>query len=113
MLEQRKAKRFPIRVPVRILRRGSRPALDQGETRNLSSRGVLFVSNARLSVGERIEYVITLPSEGRSEKAVDLFCLGKVVRAERLSSAENAPLTYSIAATLERYEFVRPGRISS
>ncbi len=109
MLEQRKARRFPIRLPVRILRHGSRPAMGQGETRNLSSRGVLFVSNAGVSVGERIEYVITLTTEGGPQKPVDLYCLGKVVRAERLTGTENAPASYSIAATLERYEFLRPG----
>lgn len=109
MLDQRKAKRFEIRLPVKILRHGSRPMVGQGETRNLSSRGVLFVSDAGLTAGERLEYVIRLPGGPGVAAAVELFCLGKVVRTEPLTEATGDSPKYSIAVTLERYEFLRPG----
>jgi hypothetical protein len=50
--------------------------------------------------------VIALNHDGL--KAVSLRCIGKVVRAERIEAdhIEDVP-NYQVAATLERYEFVR------
>jgi len=69
-----------------------------GETKNLSSVGVLFRSDARLRIGEPVEYVITLPTAQEAADNVRIHCLGKVVRFARKAE---------VAATLERYEFVR------
>lgn len=97
IMEQRKAQRFDLRLPVELVRGGSRSLSELGETRNLSSVGVLFHSDARLRVGEHLEYVITLPSSPPGDQ-VRIHCLGKVVRFARKTE---------VAATLERYEFVR------
>lgn len=57
-------------------------------------------------LGTPIEYIITLNHEG--PQAVNLRCMGKVLRSERIREAiEEQPSAYQIAATLERYEFVR------
>jgi|SRR5580658_683999 hypothetical protein len=98
-MEQRKARRFDLRLPFELVRSGSRPLSERGETRNLSSVGVLFHSDASLRVGEPVEYMITLPTPpGPGEAGVRIHCLGKVVRFARKTE---------VAATLERYEFVR------
>jgi len=55
-------------------------------------------------VGGIIEYTVTLTSAHGVQ--VDLRCIGKVVRLERFSS-EAADSSYLIAATLDRYQFVR------
>lgn len=69
-----------------------------GETRNMSSTGVLISTEARVPVGESIEYLITLPTNPEpGEPVLRLRCMGKVVRNEVCCSA----------ATLERYEFLR------
>jgi len=60
--------------------------------------GVLFRSEARLRIGEPLEYVITLPTSAQTSDQVRIHCLGKVVRFARKTE---------VAATLERYEFVR------
>ena len=73
---------------------------DAGFTKNISSSGVLFTADRELDVGGVIEYVITLIDE--STHPVNLRCVGKVVRQDRCVGA--------VAATVERYEFVRPGR---
>ncbi|HLH00167.1 MAG TPA: PilZ domain-containing protein [Bryobacteraceae bacterium] len=96
-MEQRKAQRFDLRLPVELVRGGARSLSEVGETRNLSSVGVLFHSDARLRVGEPVEYVITLPTSPPGDQ-VRIHCLGKVVRFARKTE---------VAATLERYEFVR------
>jgi len=99
-MEQRKARRFDLRLPLELVRTGSRPLSERGETRNLSSVGVLFDSGASLRIGEPVEYMITLPTPpgGSGDTGVRIHCLGKVVRFARKTE---------IAATLERYEFVR------
>jgi len=73
-------------------------------TRNISSSGVLFTSPSEPDLGGNIEYVITLNQDGGSR--VDIRCIGKVVRCET-PTPDEAPAQYRVAATLERYEFVR------
>jgi len=70
-----------------------------GETRNVSSTGVLFTSPGPVEVGESIEYMITLPKVKGSRVDVRLRCVGKVLRGDHGAS--------EFAATLERYEFLR------
>jgi PilZ domain len=97
VIEQRKNQRFDLRLPFEIV--GGPPRTkSKGETRNVSSAGVLFTSQAPVEVGESIEYIITLPKVPGSRVDVRLHCVGKVVR--------NAPKS-AFAATLERYEFLR------
>jgi hypothetical protein len=97
-MEQRKAQRFELKLPLELIRKGSQPLSEYGETRNLSSVGVLFEAGAALRIGEPVEYMITLPGAPENGEKVRLHCLGKVVRF--------SPET-GVAATLERYEFVR------
>lgn len=107
--EQRKTKRFDLRLPIELVRMGSAPIGKVTETRNVSSGGVLFSSEAQLAVGEPIEYFITLPAGNRDNPGVRLHCVGTVIRAEtRPTVVRDKP--YSVAATMERYEFVRPAR---
>ena len=97
-MEQRKARRFDLKLPFELIRSGSAPLSERGETKNLRSAGVLFQSEADLHVGEPVEYVITLPTSPAQGEKVRLHCIGKVVRFAKKAE---------IAATLERYEFVR------
>jgi len=96
MMEQRKHQRFELRLPFEVVTNGSRSKV-RGETKNVSSAGVLFTTESQLPVGESIEYMITFPRTPGARKDVRLRCVGKVVRED----------TQSFAASLERYEFVR------
>lgn len=97
MVEQRKARRFELKLPVELIRAGAVPIGGSGETQNLSSAGVLMTTGHPVKVGDPVEYLITLPVPGNGDHAVRLHCMGKVVRQEVTAAA----------ATLERYEFVR------
>ena len=97
-MEQRKARRFELQLPFELVRSGSRSLSEHGETRNLSSVGVLFHSGANLKIGEPVEYLITLPAASSPSDSVQIRCRGKVVRFARKAE---------VAATLERYEFQR------
>ena len=97
MVEQRKSRRFELKFPVEVTRTGGLGIPQTGETLNLSSSGVLFRLAEKISIGDSIEYIITLPRDGADGPGVRLRCLGKVVRHEPAAAA----------ATLERYEFIR------
>lgn len=69
------------------------------ETKNVSSGGILFSDPVEpIEVGQAIEYLISLPT-GSNIGDVRLRCMGKVIRRDDDQQA--------LAATLERYEFVR------
>jgi hypothetical protein len=97
--EQRKSKRFELRLPVQLIRVGAYRVSQQGETRNVSSGGVYFTATETpVEVGQLVEYLIGLPT-GSHFGEIKLRCVGKVVRLE--------PDQNALAVTLERYEFVR------
>ncbi len=86
------------------MRNGLRNVTGAGETRNLSSGGVLFASDTKIEIGEPVEYVINMAQMG----GANLHCLGKVMRIENgESSLEDPSMPFGLAVTLERYEFVR------
>lgn len=101
MAEQRRSQRFELKLPVELVRTGGRDVREISETRNVSSGGVLFNADSRLEVGEPIEYFLTLPSD---QRPVRLRCMGKVLRTQRAPMNGSAA---AVAATLERYEFIR------
>ena len=93
-----------MKLPFEIIRSGASEKT-AGATENVSSSGVLFISEPSIQVGEPIEYVITFPKQVGSRSEVRLRCVGTVLREDTESK---------FAATLERYEFVRvrPGSTS-
>jgi hypothetical protein len=95
--EQRKHQRFNLRLPFQVVGSGKQ-VKTTGETKNVSSSGVLFTSKAPVAVGDPIEYVITFPKAPGTRSEVRLRCIGKVLREDEESA---------FAATLERYEFQR------
>jgi hypothetical protein len=76
----------------------------------MSSGGVLFATETKIEIGERIEYEITLSEDGNGTAPVHLHCLGKVTRTAEQDAEAPEPPVFEIAATLERYEFVRQKR---
>ena len=108
--DQRRTKRFELHLPLKLLRAGSRQVNEVAETRNLSSGGVLFTSDEEIQIGEPIEYIITLPSKPGEKEKVKLHCVGKVIRLDKARGDSDAKTVRSVAATLERYEFVRSSR---
>jgi hypothetical protein len=94
-----------MELPLSITRAGARQVATPGFTKNISSSGVLFTAGLAPELGGPIEYVITLNLEG--PRPVNLRCIGKVLRSERAPAHSQDRRSYDVAATLERYEFVR------
>ena len=103
-MEQRRTKRFDLSLPVEVLRAGSVHTSRFAKTRNISSGGVLLLSPSEMEIGGPVEYVITLSSGNGN--SVNLRCLGKVLRQEPLEAKDEGG-RYSVAVSLERYEFTR------
>jgi hypothetical protein len=103
-MEQRRTRRFTLQLPLSITRSGAERVAVAGFTKNISSSGVLFTAEREPDLGGPIEYVIVLNHEG--PQPVSLRCVGKVLRAERVPH-NNEVSAFQVAATLERYEFVR------
>ena len=105
-MEQRRTRRFKLQLPLSIVRFGAERVTFAGLTKNISSSGVLFTAEREPDLGGPIEYVITLNHDG--PQSVNLRCMGKVVRSDRLSLVgDDARPGFQVAVTLERYEFVR------
>jgi hypothetical protein len=103
-MEQRRTRRFKLQLPLAIIRSGTDRFTTSGQTQNISSSGVLFIAEREPDLGGPIEYVITLNYDGA--QPVSLRCMGKVLRSQPSLPAGDAA-AYQVAATLERYEFIR------
>jgi hypothetical protein len=105
-MEQRRTRRFKLQLPLAITRSGAERVTLAGFTQNISSSGVLFTAEREPDIGGPIEYVITLNHDG--PQSVNLRCMGKVVRSDRMGPlGDETHPGFRVAATLERYEFVR------
>lgn len=105
MIEQRRAKRFQLELPLEIVRAGSERVSEVGTTRNISSGGILFVSPKGMEIGGPVEYVVTLTSG--TSGIVNLRCMGKVLRLEKAAIEAPGDESVAVAVSLERYEFMR------
>ncbi|HXJ43710.1 MAG TPA: PilZ domain-containing protein [Bryobacteraceae bacterium] len=99
-MEQRRAQRYKLQLPLHIVQLGDERVSRTEETRDISSGGVCFVSDSGIEPGGRIEYVITLSG---STPPVRIRCLGKVLRSRKADM--EGP--FEVAVTMERYQFVR------
>jgi hypothetical protein len=98
--EKRKARRYSLQLPVAITRAGRHRVNYTCCTSNISSGGVLLTCGQELQSGP-IEYTVTLAHGDEQEIAI--HCLGRIVRLEHSPDDNN----FRVAATLERYEFLR------
>jgi len=99
--DRREARRFSMSLPMRVLPREARSKELRANTRDVSYRGLYFVSETKFDVGNPIEFVLTLPQKVSASGEVDIRCVGQVVRVE---AGKNG--TVGIAAKIERYEFL-------
>ena len=108
-MEQRRAPRYRMQLPLHIIQLGSEKVNRTELTRDISSGGVCFLTPTNVEVGGRIEYLITLSG---SNPPVRIRCLGKVLRSLRPPSAAGVP-EFEVAVTMERYQFVREDELEA
>jgi len=99
--ERREARRFTMSLPMRVLPREEKGHEVDANTRDVSYRGLYFLTDADFKVGNEFEFVITLPQQVTQSSDVNIRCLGQVVRIEPTDNGR-----VGIAAKIARYEFM-------
>ena len=94
-------------LPVRVLAHEVNSPELKANTRDVSYRGLYFLSEERFEDGNEIDFILTLPQQMISAGDVNIRCHGQVVRVE---PNDNGKL--GVAARIDRYEFV-PVRASA
>lgn len=98
--ELRSAVRFPIKLQASI--DAGEMGKVQGETRDISSGGVLFYVAADMQVGSAIEFSLDLPAEVLgTDHPVAVRCVGRVVRCTDEGERR------AVAAVIDEYKFER------
>src|SRR5271154_1060642 len=100
-VERRAARRFTMSLPlkVRFATDSGAPELP-GETRDISFRGLYFLSGAMVEKGNKIEFVLTLPQQITLAGDVHIRCYARVLRVEPQDQRRG------VAARIDRYEFL-------
>jgi hypothetical protein len=80
--DRRLAFRYDVNIPIRISRWKSAMQDEQGESENLSEKGIFFATNSSFSIGTVIEVLLKMPEEITGEPAIEWLCSGHVVRVE-------------------------------
>ena len=99
--ERREARRFNMTLPMRVLPREASAQELLAQTRDVSYRGLYFLTEAHFELGSTIEFVITLPQRVTQSGDVNIRCMGQIVRVEPTSNGRTG-----IAAKIDRYEFL-------
>jgi hypothetical protein len=95
--DRRERLRFPIALKMRYSpKRGSN---GDGETCNISSTGLLFLSTEQFIVDSEIDLVVVWPYLLNGNCPLKLCIYGRVVRSSRIGTA----------VSIERYEFRTAG----
>jgi len=104
-VERRTACRFRMKLPL-IVRWTNGVAVGEASTQSheVSSRGLLFSLPEEVRLGTLVEILMTLPHEITLAGPVRVRCLGRVLRFDT-----HAQEGTTVAAAIERYEFLREG----
>ncbi len=92
--------------------RGSAEATSphNGQTRDISTRGVYFMVEEDLAPGSELDFTLTLPAEITQGTAVFIRAHGKVVRVDR--KQEDGLSRMGVAAVIEKYDIIRTEQAS-
>jgi hypothetical protein len=100
-IERRASRRFTMTLPLSVLASGPDGGIErQGQTRDVSFRGLYFLIDADFEAGRTIEFILTLPREITLAGDVHIRCFAQIIRVEPHNSRRG------IAARIDRYEFL-------
>ena len=99
-IERRASRRFTMTLPLTIRTGGPDGDERQGQTRDVSFRGLYFLADADFEPGSAIEFILTLPREITLAGDVHIRCFAEIIRVEPHNGGRG------IAARIDRYEFL-------
>ncbi|HEX3372189.1 MAG TPA: PilZ domain-containing protein [Candidatus Acidoferrales bacterium] len=99
--ERRASRRFTMTLPLKVRAGGPDGGIErQGQTRDVSFRGLYFLVDGDFENGSPIEFVLTLPREITMAGDVHIRCFAQVIRVEPHETRKG------VAARIDRYEFL-------
>jgi hypothetical protein len=104
MTDRRTARRYELSLPV-LLRIPVGKDACNGQTRDISTRGVYFVVPNNLDAGAELDLIMTLCAEVTGGTEVFIRARGKVVRVEK--HPEDDDRHVGVAALIQWCEIVR------
>jgi hypothetical protein len=99
--EKRAIRRFALKLPVMVTGAAGEQVQEMAQTKDVSSHGICFQCDAALEHGSAIEFTVTLPTEVTMTEAINVRCIGTVVRVDGEPSGK-----FEVAAVIDSYEFV-------
>ena len=87
-------------LPLTVRTSGTDSTERQGQTRDVSFRGLYFLIDGNYDPGSSIEFILTLPREITMASDVHIRCFAQILRVEENDSRRG------IAARIDRYEFL-------
>ena len=106
MTERRAARRYDLSLPVLVRLPINKDAQSHnGQTRDISTRGVYFVLDREITPGTELDFTLTLPAEITRGTEVFVRAHGKVVRIDRHDDEIHQSI--GVAAIIERYDIIR------
>ena len=110
MTERRLARRYDLALPVVVHLPINKEIPHNGQTRDISTRGVYFTLQKELAPGTELDFTLTLPAEITQGTEVFVKAHGRVVRVDRDKDPEPvATASVGVAAVIERYDIIRGG----
>ena len=99
--ERRGTGRYPLREEVRykVMNAKHVPTTGAGKTLNIGSGGILFTTQEKLPMGNKVELSVSWPARLGGTCPLQFVALGRVVRSENDRAA----------VRIERYEFKTRG----
>jgi hypothetical protein len=105
MAERRNARRYDLSLPVMVRVPTEVTGLREGETRDISTRGLYFTIEQDLQAGSDLDITLTLPAELTHGSEVFVHAAGKVVRVDPRTEARK--MRFGVAAVIEHYDIIR------
>jgi PilZ domain len=99
--EKRAIRRFALQLPVTVTAASGEQVKATAQTKDVSSHGICFYCDAAMERGSAIEFTVTLPTEVTMTEAINVRCLGTVVRVDGKTAGK-----FAVAAVIDSYEFV-------
>jgi PilZ domain len=100
-MERRASRRFSMSLPLTVRSEASAGIVEHtAQTRDISFRGLYFLTDTPYEAGSKIEFVLTLPKEITQAGDVRIRCYGRIVRVEARERSQG------VAACIERYDFL-------
>jgi hypothetical protein len=112
MTERRTARRYELSLPV-VVRSPLQLQVEpkNGQTRDISTRGVYFLIDEQMAPGTELDFTLTLPAEITRGTEVFIRAHGRVVRVERKS--DDGADKLGVAAVIEKYDIIRAEPVAS